>query len=175
MKWGLDVQEDALQAGAPTRREFGVEAAFGMGVVGAGEDVRESVETEPSRYVAFYEELERAIRLGSPPPVPLGPGVEVLRVIEAAIEGAAEMRVVVGGLQVCAVVTTPAHVTLAARRALALRPVFAMAREEGQSAIEWVGLVLLVSLSLGALTSFGPAIDEALVQLAFSRTGWCAR
>ena len=41
-----------------------------MGVVGAGEDV-EPVETEPGRYVAFYEEPERAIRTGSPSPVPL--------------------------------------------------------------------------------------------------------
>lgn len=56
-------------------------------MLGAGDSVS-AVETEPGRYVAFYEELERAIRTGSPPPVPLEAGVEVLRVIEAAIESA---------------------------------------------------------------------------------------
>ncbi len=94
VKWGLDVQEDALRAGARADSPgFGVEPQSGWGVVGAGEDV-ESVETEPGRYVAFYEALERAIRTGSPPPVALEAGVEVLRVIEAAIESAAGGTVV---------------------------------------------------------------------------------
>ena len=92
---------------------FGEEPPSGWGVVGAGEDV-EPVETEPGRYVAFYEELERAIRTGSPPPVPLEAGVEVLRVIEAAIESAAS-GTVVGGLE-CARWSPPPRnlVTLAA-------------------------------------------------------------
>jgi predicted dehydrogenase len=88
VKWGLDVQEAALRAGARADSPgFGVEARSAWGLVGAGEEL-EPVETEPGRYVAFYEELERAIRTGAPPPVPLEAGVEVLRVIEAALESA---------------------------------------------------------------------------------------
>ncbi len=34
-----------------------------------------------------------------------------------------------------------------------------MAGEHGQAAVEWVGLTLLLALSLGALLSFGPAIE----------------
>jgi scyllo-inositol 2-dehydrogenase (NADP+) len=88
VKWGLDVQEAALRAGARADSPgFGVESSSAWGTVGAGEDV-EPVETEPGRYLGFYEELERAIRAGAPPPVPLEAGVAVLRVIEAALESA---------------------------------------------------------------------------------------
>jgi predicted dehydrogenase len=108
VKWGLDVQEDALRAGAgPRDPGFGEEPSKAWGTLGSDEDVR-PVETERGRYVEFYERMEAAIRSraeaapaeralagGAPAggastsgeaaaPVPLEAGIATLEVIEAA-------------------------------------------------------------------------------------------
>jgi len=94
VKWGLDVQEDALRAGAgPRDPGFGEEPREAWGTLGTDDDSR-PVETERGRYVAFYEGVERAIREGSRPPVPLEAGVATLDVIEAARRSAAERTVI---------------------------------------------------------------------------------
>jgi predicted dehydrogenase len=116
VKWGLDVQEDALRAGArPGDPGFGEDPPEAWGLLGTEEDAR-PVQTEPGRYVEFYERMEQAIRAAaspareppaaapdapatapappSAPPVPLAAGIATLRVIEAARASAAE-RVVV--------------------------------------------------------------------------------
>ena len=94
VKHGLDVQEEALRSGASPREPgFGEEPRSAWGVVGA-EDHSEPVPTEPGRYVEFYELMERAIREGESPPVPLSAGLETLRVIEAARRSSAERAVV---------------------------------------------------------------------------------
>ena len=94
VKWGLDVQEEALRAGArPGEAGFGTEPPEAWGLLGAEDDAR-PVETEPGRYVEFYERMERAISAGEPPPVPLEAGIATLRVIDAARASAAQ-RVVV--------------------------------------------------------------------------------
>ena len=84
VKWGLDVQEEALRAGrGPGDPGFGEEPPQAWGRLGSDE-ASEPVETERGRYVEFYEGLERAIRDRATPPVPLEAGVATLRVIEAA-------------------------------------------------------------------------------------------
>jgi predicted dehydrogenase len=94
VKWGLDVQEDALRAGArPNDPGFGSEPPEAWGLLGSEGDAQ-PVETEPGRYVEFYERIERAIRAGEPPPVPLEAGIATLRVIDAARASTAQ-RVVV--------------------------------------------------------------------------------
>ena len=96
VKWGLDVQENALRSGArPGDPGFGEEPRELWGLLGTEEDAQ-PVETEPGRYVEFYERMERAIRAGGgePPPVPLDAGIATLQVIEAAHASAAQ-RVVV--------------------------------------------------------------------------------
>jgi predicted dehydrogenase len=117
VKWGLDVQEEQLRAGArPTDPGFGVEPSGAWGLLGTDENAAPA-ETEPGRYVEFYEQMERAIRAREaatgvapgegatgagpaegaahvPPPVPLAAGIATLRVIEAARASSAE-RVVV--------------------------------------------------------------------------------
>ena len=114
VKWGLDVQEDALRAGArPRDHGFGEEPPEAWGLLGTEEDAQ-PVETEPGRYVEFYERMEQAIRAAASPareapaaplpaaatapsaapPVPLAAGIATLRVIEAARTSAAQ-RVVV--------------------------------------------------------------------------------
>jgi len=98
VKHGLDVQEDALRAGAgPHDAGFGEEPREAWGTLRSGEDTEpEPVATEPGRYVDYYERMERAIREpGSvSPPVPLEAGIETLRVIEAARASAAERAVI---------------------------------------------------------------------------------
>jgi len=101
VKWGLDVQEDALRAGSgPRDPGFGEEPREAWGTLGAGDDTQ-PVETERGRYVEFYERMETAIRAGgsggdpaTAPPVPLEAGIETLRIIEAARQSAAERAVV---------------------------------------------------------------------------------
>jgi scyllo-inositol 2-dehydrogenase (NADP+) len=94
VKHGLDVQEEALRAGASPRDPgFGEEPAEAWGFLGAGEGAQ-PVPTEPGRYVEFYERMERAIREGEAPPLPLSAGVETLRVIEAARRSSDERAVV---------------------------------------------------------------------------------
>jgi predicted dehydrogenase len=62
VKWGLDVQEEQLRAGArPTDPGFGVEPSGAWGLLGTDENAAPA-ETEPGRYVEFYERMERAIR-----------------------------------------------------------------------------------------------------------------
>jgi predicted dehydrogenase len=104
VKHGLDVQEEALRSGASPRDPgFGEEPPSAWGRLGT-EDRSELVETEPGRYVEFYERMERAIRAAAeqradprppePPPVPVEAGVETLRVIEAARASSAERAVI---------------------------------------------------------------------------------
>ena len=93
VKRGLDVQEEALRDGADPRAPgFGEEPREAWGVLGT-DDAGEPVPTEPGRYVEFYEQMERAIRAGEQPPVPLEAGIESLRVIEAARASSAERAV----------------------------------------------------------------------------------
>jgi scyllo-inositol 2-dehydrogenase (NADP+) len=95
VKWGLDVQEDALRGGAgPHDPGFGEDPREAWGTLGNDEDAR-PVETERGRYVEFYEGVERAIRERSAPPVPLEAGIATLEVIEAARRSAAERTVIV--------------------------------------------------------------------------------
>jgi predicted dehydrogenase len=84
VKRGLDVQEDALRAGGrPGEPGWGEEPERDWGVVGAGEEWA-PVRTEPGAYVRFYEEVERALRTGGPPPVDPDDVVATLEVIDAA-------------------------------------------------------------------------------------------
>jgi predicted dehydrogenase len=86
VKWGLDVQEDALRGGrTPADPGFGDDPREAWGRLGSDE-APEPVETERGRYVEFYEQLERAIReAGSAvSPVAFEAGVATLRLIEAA-------------------------------------------------------------------------------------------
>ena len=94
VKWAVDVQEERLRAGGtPSDPGFGDEPREAWGRLGTDEE-SERVETAPGRYVEFYERIERAIRDGGEPPVPLSAGIESLRVIEAARRSADERTVV---------------------------------------------------------------------------------
>jgi scyllo-inositol 2-dehydrogenase (NADP+) len=94
VKFGLDVQEDALRSGGrPGGDGWGQEPVNRWGQLGHG-DVLEPVPTSAGAYQDFYLGLARALRDGGPPPVDPADAVKALDVIEAAHRAAATGRVV---------------------------------------------------------------------------------
>jgi predicted dehydrogenase len=94
VKFGLDMQEDALRAGLrPGGETWGDEPADRWGMVGAGDDVRR-VPTERGHYGRFYAGVVEALREGTPPPVDPDESWRVLEVIEAARRSATERSVI---------------------------------------------------------------------------------
>ena len=84
-KYGMDVQEDALRAGArPGHPGWGDDAPEHYGTLGT-DDALEKVATEPGSYQDFYAAVARAIRDGGAPPVDPNDAVTTLEIIEAAI------------------------------------------------------------------------------------------
>lgn len=83
-KHGLDVQEERLrQGGDPRQPGFGEEPEAAWGVLDDGERSN-AVRTRAGDYAAFYAELARSIRDGTPPPVDAADAVAGLEIIEAA-------------------------------------------------------------------------------------------
>jgi predicted dehydrogenase len=94
VRFGLDMQEDALRAGLrPDGDTWGNEPAERWGVVGAGDDVR-PVQTEQGHYGRFYAAVAAALRDGAPMPVDPDESWRVLQVIEAVRRSAQERTVI---------------------------------------------------------------------------------
>jgi predicted dehydrogenase len=94
VKYGLDVQEEALQQGLrPGQVGWGAEPEERWGLLGAGDRV-ERIRTEPGAYQRFYEGVAASLREGAPPPVDPEDAVSVLEVLDAARTSSAEGRVV---------------------------------------------------------------------------------
>jgi len=94
VKYGMDVQEAALRAGATPRDPgWGAEPESAWGRLGTPDVVR-SVPTEPGAYQDFYAGIRDALRDGTPPPVTIDQAIDVLAVIEAAHHSAAHDTVV---------------------------------------------------------------------------------
>jgi predicted dehydrogenase len=94
VKYGLDIQEDALRAGRrPGEPSWGREPEECWGVLVLGDEKR-PVPTEPGAYQRFYERLATALRDGSAPPVDPGEAVAALEVLDAARLSARERRVI---------------------------------------------------------------------------------
>jgi predicted dehydrogenase len=90
LKWGLDPQEDALKKGGlPGQPDWGTEPASEWGVLNTqvGElHFKGTVETLPGAYQQFYENLYDAITLKVLLSVKPEESLEVIRIIQAAIE-----------------------------------------------------------------------------------------
>jgi predicted dehydrogenase len=94
VKYGLDVQEEALEQGLrPGGPGWGEEPEELWGLLGAG-DRLERIRTEPGAYQRFYEGVAAALREGAPPPVEPEDAVSGLEVLDAARTSADEGRVV---------------------------------------------------------------------------------
>ncbi len=90
VKCGLDPQEEALREGAsPAGADWGREGAGRWGTLTTGEGMRlrrETVETAPGRYSAFYENVYDAIVNGAGLCVKPEQGRAVIRIIERALQ-----------------------------------------------------------------------------------------
>jgi len=94
VKYGLDVQEEALQAGRrPDNPSWGQEPEERWGLLGSGSDLR-PVPTRPGAYYRFYEGVVATLRDGELPPVDPEEVISALEVLEAAIASAAKQRVI---------------------------------------------------------------------------------
>jgi predicted dehydrogenase len=94
VKFGMDVQEDALRRGErPGTPRWGEEPEAGWGWLGEDEH-RRAVPTLNGDYGAFYRSLADALVSGGPLPVNPNDAVAALDVIEAARRSATEHRVV---------------------------------------------------------------------------------
>ena len=95
LKYGLDVQEDALRGGMrPGDAGYGEESRERWGTL-VGPGVSEVVPTVAGAYPSFYAGVARAIRDGAAPPVPVADVVAGLEIIEAAFVSNARRQVVV--------------------------------------------------------------------------------
>ena len=90
LKWGIDPQEDALKAGRlPNEPGWGVEPKKYWGKVNTemnGLHMTGRIETLPGNYNAFYDNLYAAIRTGRELEVKPEQSLDLMHIIEAAIE-----------------------------------------------------------------------------------------
>ncbi|HEV2635100.1 MAG TPA: Gfo/Idh/MocA family oxidoreductase [Actinocrinis sp.] len=94
VKYGLDVQEDALRTGArPGDAAWGEDAEAAWGTVGTDESPRK-VETEHGAYEAYYAGMAAAILDGAPVPVDPRESASALDILEAARWSAEQNTVV---------------------------------------------------------------------------------
>jgi predicted dehydrogenase len=94
IKYGLDVQEEALHAGRwPDDPSWGQEPEERWGLLGSAADVR-AVPTRPGAYHRLYEGVVATLREGKPPPVDPDEVISALEVLEAAKASASEGRVI---------------------------------------------------------------------------------
>jgi predicted dehydrogenase len=94
VKYGLDVQEEALRAGQdPSRPGWGREEPESWGILGVDGATRR-VETEAGAYQRFYEGVVATLREDAPPPVEVPEAVEALEVLDAARASARTGQVV---------------------------------------------------------------------------------
>lgn len=99
VKFGLDVQEDALKAGymPHARPDWGLEAEAAYGILHTeleGVVVRGVVTTLPGDYREYYRGIHRAITQEEAPPVTARQAADVMRIIAAAAESAEKGRVI---------------------------------------------------------------------------------
>lgn len=85
-----DVQEDELKLGKkPSREQWGIEPDYKAGLLHTEVNsvvIREIVPTLPGNYFEFFDGLYEAIANGAEEPVTAQDGVNVMRIIEAAVE-----------------------------------------------------------------------------------------
>jgi scyllo-inositol 2-dehydrogenase (NADP+) len=90
LKWGLDPQEEALKKGEkPFSDGWGKETENWWGKLNAnvnGINLHGKVETEAGNYLAFYNNLYDAIRMGEPLAVNPADAMQVIRILETCLE-----------------------------------------------------------------------------------------
>jgi scyllo-inositol 2-dehydrogenase (NADP+) len=89
-KWGIDPQEELLKKGEkPGVPGWGHEPESNWGKIyteAGGINIRGDIETEPGNYLAFYDNLFSAVRLGDTLAVSPEEALNVIRILEMCIE-----------------------------------------------------------------------------------------
>ena len=98
LKWGIDPQEEALKSGqVPGSKGWGAEPEESWGRINSdyfGSRLEGPYPTQNGNYMAFYDNLEAAIRQGEYLLVRPEEALNVVRIIEAAYESSRESKVV---------------------------------------------------------------------------------
>jgi len=98
LKSRADVQESQLKAGmTPVSEGYGREPNAERGLLHTefeGRVIRETIETLPGNYMDFYEGVYRSISANEPEPVTAQDGVNVMRILDAAVVSWEENRLV---------------------------------------------------------------------------------
>jgi len=98
VKFGLDVQEEALKRGErPGAPGWGEEPAEAWGVLHSvcdGLEKREPLKSEPGNYLGYYENVRDALRGVSPLAVTAEQGYRTIRTVELALESSRLRRTV---------------------------------------------------------------------------------
>lgn len=98
VKYGMDSQEAALIAGArPGAPGWGKDSEDSYGTLTRdqnGQLVLEKIETSPGCYEAYYQAIARAILEGTPLPVTARDALNVIKVIEMAIQSNTEKEAI---------------------------------------------------------------------------------
>jgi len=89
LKSRADVQESQLKAGmTPASEGYGIESEAERGLLHTeveGRVIRDTIETLPGNYMEFYEGVYQSISANTPEPVTAQDGVNVMRILDAAV------------------------------------------------------------------------------------------
>ncbi|MFY0607225.1 MAG: Gfo/Idh/MocA family oxidoreductase [Cyclobacteriaceae bacterium] len=95
MKSRADVQEDQLKAGiAPIDSLYGIESTSDQGTLTIDHKDGIKVPTEKGNYMHFYNGVHESITNGVTSPVTASDGIQVMRIIDAALLSSQEDRVI---------------------------------------------------------------------------------
>jgi scyllo-inositol 2-dehydrogenase (NADP+) len=95
IKRRADVQEVNLLAGMlPNTTDWGTEPEDDNGFLFKADDEVEEIKTEQGNYYDYYDAVYKAITDNKPMPVTCDDGINVMRIIEAAVKSNAEKRIV---------------------------------------------------------------------------------
>ncbi len=98
LKYGIDPQEDALKGSViPGSTAWGTEPNANWGILNTelnGLHYTGKVETIPGNYLAFYDDIFKAITIKTSPYVTAFEALNVIRIIEAAIESNKSKRAI---------------------------------------------------------------------------------
>lgn len=93
-----DIQEDSLKAGMkPVSTDWGTEPLEEEGllnIISGDETIRHKIRSEQGNYMELYDSLLHSIINNSPPPVTAIDGINVMKIIEAALESSKNNKVV---------------------------------------------------------------------------------
>lgn len=98
LKSRADVQEINLVAGQkPVGSDWGVEPESEMGLLHTevdGQVIREKIKSLQGNYMEYYDGIHRSLTAHTPAPVTAQDGVNVMRILEAALESNTNKRIV---------------------------------------------------------------------------------